>query len=180
MLRIFKKQSDEFDVLTDEALDALQPESVRELVHKTSEDNPYIHQKVTGRELHTNIVEALREETSGRAETALGVMASLAGFSCLSSVYLKYERGEISPDEEGFGIHVTQTGRRIFYGSGHVQKAGGHVLAQYGRHLRACRSELRDRRFWRPARPCGTSAARFSIKFCPVLDAQLSAAFAEI
>lgn len=94
----------------------LQPKSIREALEKAAQQKPYIYQQITGRELHSNIVEALSEEKAGRAETALGVMASLAGFSCLSSVYLKYERGEISPDQEGFGIHVTQSGRRIFFG----------------------------------------------------------------
>jgi len=114
MLRIFKKTDD--DGLTEDQALALQPEEVRDAIGRTSAQKPYIHQMITGRDLHASIVDALREEKSGRAETALGVMASLAGFSCLSSVYLKYERGEISPDDDGFGIHVTRTGRRIFYG----------------------------------------------------------------
>lgn len=115
MLRIFKKTADN-DVVADDKALALQPKAVREVIVRTTEENPYVHQRITGRELHANIVEALRAEPDGRAETALGVMASLAGFSCLSAVHNKYERGEISPDQDGFGIHVTQTGRRIFYG----------------------------------------------------------------
>ncbi len=94
----------------------MQPKAVRDALHKAAEEKPYIYQQVTGRELHANIVEALRYEHEGRAETALGVMGSLAGFSCLSAVYLKYERGEISPDQDGFRVAVTDTGRRIFSG----------------------------------------------------------------
>jgi len=117
MLRMFKKNAaDQDDDLFGTPDQELQPRAVREALDKASEEKPFIGQQVTGRELHSNIVEALREEQNGRAETALGVMASLAGFSCLSSVYLKYERGEISPDQDGFRIEVTKSGRRIFFG----------------------------------------------------------------
>jgi len=118
MLRIFKKKSpDQPNSDLSEATDpTLQPKAVQEALEKASQEKPHIYQQVTGRELHANIVEALSEERHGRSETALGVMGSLAGFSCLSAVYLKYERGEISPDQDGFRVEVTDSGRRIFFG----------------------------------------------------------------
>lgn len=112
-----KKSSDQSDMLLSQTPSpAFQPVAVRDALNKASDEKPYIYQQVTGRELHANVVEALSEETQGRSETALGIMGSLAGFSCLSAVYLKYERGEISPDEDGFRVEVTKSGRRIFFG----------------------------------------------------------------
>ena len=120
MLRIFRKKSeDPTNGATDPMIPSAeyQPKVVREALNKTAQKSPHIYQQVTGRELQTNIIEALSAEPHGRAQTALGVMGSLAGFSCLSAIYLKYERGEISPDQDGFRVEVTDTGRRIFFGN---------------------------------------------------------------
>ena len=119
MIRLFskKKRKTVTERPSNELSSDMQPKAVREALEKASEEKPFIYQQVTGRELHANITEALSEEdVAGRAQTALGVMASLAGFACLSSVYLKYERGEISPDEDGFRMDVTPSGRRMFFG----------------------------------------------------------------
>ncbi len=119
MIRIFKNKSkDDQSIPTHDMADPdMQPKAVRDALHRSAEDNPFVHQQVTGRELYANIILALSEEKRARrAETGLAVMASLAGFSCLSSVYLKYERGEISPDADGFRVEVTPSGRRVFFG----------------------------------------------------------------
>ena len=120
MIRIFRKQQSDLPLEPefDDSDRLFQPESINKALKKKAEERPHIYQEITGRELHANIIEAMHgEKRERRAQTALGVMASLAGFSCLSSVYLKYERGEISPDENGFRIAVTDTGRRAFFGS---------------------------------------------------------------
>lgn len=120
MIRIFRKQQTELQLEPkfDDSDRLFQPESISNALKKKADERPYIYQEVTGRELHANILEAMHgERRQRRAQTALGVMASLAGFSCLSAVYLKYERGEISPDQDGFRIEVTGSGRRAFFGS---------------------------------------------------------------
>ena len=95
----------------------LQPTVVLDAVEQAAVEKPYIEQEVTGRELHDNILEALRDQSEARIETAIGVMASLAGFCCLYPVYAKYERGEIFPEQSDFQIEVAPDGTRYFYGN---------------------------------------------------------------
>lgn len=117
MLRIFKRSESQPDINLDEPIDlTLQPQVIQDALAKAAAERPYIYQQVTGRDLHANIVDALSVEPEGRGQTALGVMGSLAGFACLSSVYLKFERGEISPEQIDFRVGMTEEGRRLFFG----------------------------------------------------------------
>jgi hypothetical protein len=86
------------------------------LVHALQNDPHYI-EKHSADELKHSVYEIVKDSNGVRAETALGLLGSLAGYACLLQAVKDFETAGGKSDQQAFCMVTTRTGERLIFGN---------------------------------------------------------------